>query len=182
MIKISNYLSQLWKWLRRTWTLKLYSFTENNFYSSEKVQSIINEKLYWNGNKIECDVANSYGDLWFLLSKNVENFDKIHLFSSEKQWIPKAVQRFLKEKKSDNSWNCHYTGSSIEGYISKVNSVINNQLKEIKDDRRFIVQVCQEEIVQIKEENKLLHNNDTALSKYQSTKDKCISITQIKNW
>ena len=41
--------------------------------------------------------------------------------------------------------------------------MINNQLKEIKDDRRFIIQICQEEIVQIKEENKFLHNNDTAL-------------------
>ena len=161
---------------------RLCSFTENNFYSPERVQSIIHEKLYWNGIKIECDVANSYGDVWFLLRKNVENLDKIHLFSSERQEVPEAVKRFFTEMNSDNSWRYHYTGSSIEGYVSKVNLVINNQLKEIKDDRRFIVQVCQEEIVQIKEENKLLHNNDTALSEYQSTKDKCINTTQIKTW
>ena len=112
----------------------------------------------------------------------MENFDKIHLFSSEKQQIPNAVQRFLKENNSDNSWRCHYTGSSIEGYISKVNLAINNLLKEINDDRRFIVQIYQEESVQIKEENKILHNNDKTLLKYQSTKDKCISTTQIYTW
>ena len=116
----------------------------------------------------------------------MENLDKIHLFSSEKQQIPNAVQRFLKEKNSDNSCKYHYTGSSIEGYVSKVNLVINTQLKEIKDDRRFIVQIYQEEsiqikeeIVQIKEENKFIHNKDKTLSEYQSTKDKCISTTQI---
>ena len=134
MIKISNYLNQLWKWLRWTWTWRLCSFTENNFYSPEKVQDIIREKLYWKGNKIGCDVANSFGDIWFLLSKNVENFDKIHLFSSEIQKIPEAVKRFFRENNSDNPCRYHYTGSSIEGYVSKVNSVINNVLK--KNQRR----------------------------------------------
>ena len=116
----------------------------------------------------------------------MKNFDKIHLFSSEKQEVPEAVKRFLKEKNSDNSCRCHYTGSSIEGYISKVNLVINTQLKEIKEVKRFIVQVYQEESiqikeesVQIKEENKFLHYNDKTSSKYQSTKDKYISTTQI---
>ena len=75
----------------------------------------------------------------------------------------------------------HYTGSSIEGYASKVNLVINNLLKEINDDRRFIAQIYQGEIVQIKDENKFLHNNDKNLSEYQNTKDKCISTTQIYN-
>ena len=156
--------------MRRTWTLKLCYFTENNFYLPEKVQDIIREKLYWKGNKVGCDVANSYGDLWYLLSKNVENFDKIHLFSSEIQKIPEAVKRFFREKNSDNSWRYHFTGSSIEGYISKVNSVINNLLEKIKDDREFIVQNKQEEIVQIKEENKFLRNNDTNLPEYKKHK------------
>ena len=111
-----------------------------------------------------------------MLSKNVENFDKIHLFSSEIQKIPEAVKRFFRENNSDNPCRYHYTGSSIEGYVSKVNSVINNVLKKIKDDREFIVQNKQEESVQIKEENKFLYNNDTNLPEYQNTKSKCISI------
>ena len=60
--------------------------------------------------------------------------------------------------------------------------MINNLLKEINDDRRFIVQIYQEESFQIKEENEFLHNNDIILSEYQNTKDKCISTTQIYTW
>ena len=157
--------------IEKNLNVKIVLFYRNNFYSPEKVQSIIHEKLYWNRNKVECDVANSYGDLWFLLRKNVENFDKIHLFSSEKQWIPEAVKRFFKEKNSYNTCRCHYTGSSIEGYISKVNLVINTQLKEIKDDKRFIIQVYQEESIQIKEENKIPIKNGEVLEEHKSTKE-----------
>ena len=70
--------------------------------------------------KIECNIATSYSDLWYLISRNIENCDYIHIFSSEKYREPDSVKRFLKEKRAQNRLKIHYTGSSIQGYVSKL--------------------------------------------------------------
>ena len=52
-------------------------------------------KSSWN---VECEFATSSGDLWHLLSKNIQNFDIIHIFSSEPQRVPDSVLKYLQKK------------------------------------------------------------------------------------
>ena len=60
------------------------------------------------------EVARSNGDLWFLLSGDVEELNMINIFSSEKQTIPEAVLRHLDKNRARQSVKFRYAGSSIK--------------------------------------------------------------------
>ena len=85
-----------------------------------------NLSLKCNEYTAECEYVTSSNNAWFSLSKHIENLDTIHLFSSEKQRAPEMVRRFLKEKDSTHLLKIHYTGSSFEGYASKVYTVLSS--------------------------------------------------------
>ena len=84
---------------------------------------------------VECEFATSSGDLWHLLSKNIENFDIIHIFSSEPQRVPDSVLKFLQENKASKNLKVMKTGSSMQDYnrvVAQISSkiVINQDKKQ----------------------------------------------------
>ena len=111
-------------------------FLRNNFYSS-KINGEFEECLQKSVKGAQCEMAYSSADLWFQLFKNVENHDIIHIFSSEKLRPPEAALRMLKDKRSEDLLKIHYTGSSLQGYFSNVEKVLNNQLKNLRSNREF---------------------------------------------
>ena len=144
--------------------VKIILFYRRNLYTTDIVQELVNKILISSENRANCEVAYSSGDLWFILSKNIENCDIVHIFSSEKQNLPESVSRFLKVKKSGSWVKIHYTGSSFDGYASKVGFILNAQLKELssrKDCKLFIKPDCSYELLngesEIKE--KIWENN-----------------------
>ena len=129
--------------VKMNYNVKLVLHYKKNFFPTNKALELIQRCTKLDGNQAQCEIAHSSGGLWFLLSKNIENLDVIHHFSSEKQAPPDAVMRFLKEKDAVNIIKYHYTGSSFEGYYNKVRIVLANQLKEIRD-KGFIRNYIQE--------------------------------------
>ena len=109
-----------------------------NFYNQERSKELIQKSLNIRWSNVQWEISNSIADTWFLLSKNVENLDLIHHFSSEKQGPPDTVRRFLKEKGFEKILKYHYTGSSIKGYESKVQFVLNAVMREIRDDQLYL--------------------------------------------
>ena len=161
--------------IKNNLNIKIVFFYRRNYYLPEKVQELISNWLKIIGNKVECEVANSSGDLWFLLSKNVENFDIIHIFSSEKQGLPRSVLKFLEEKNCEKLLKLHYTGWSFLSYSSKLNIVLNSLSKEIisnQDYTLFQNQKSRQELVLDESEIKdsAWEYNNNALN----TKDKSI--------
>ena len=95
-----------------------------NFYLKSKLSKIWeNERT---AGSIEIEVATSIGDLWYMLSTNINNLDRVHLFSSESIQIPLSVTKFLKSKKWTKGLKTHPTGSSLDSFVSKLNKIINS--------------------------------------------------------
>ena len=109
-----------------------------NFYSQERSKELIEKSLNIKWSNVQWEISNSIADTWFLLSKNVENVDLIHHFSSEKQVPPEIVKRYLKERGFENILKYHYTGGSVKGYESKVQFVLNDVMREIREDLLYL--------------------------------------------
>ena len=82
---------------------------------------------------VECEFATSSGDLWHLLSKNIQNFDIIHIFSSEPQRVPDSVLKYLQENKASKNLKVMKVGSSKQDYsrviIQILSKIVNNLTK-----------------------------------------------------
>ena len=87
---------------------------------------------------VGCEFATSSGDLWHLLSKNIQNLDIIHIFSSEPQKVPDSVLKYLQDNKASKNLKVMKTGSSMQDYsrvVAQISSKIviylatNEQLK-----------------------------------------------------
>ena len=124
--------------IRMNINVKIILQYRRNFYSQERYKELIKKSLNKRGSNVQWEISNSIADTWFLLSKNVENLDLIHHFSSEKQVPPDTVKRYLKEKGFESILKYHYTGSSIKGYESKVQFVLNAVMREIRDDQLYL--------------------------------------------
>ena len=51
------------------------------------------------------------------------------------QFSKNNLIKILRENKSENLLKIHYTGSTFEGYFYKVNFVLSNQIKELKNSQ-----------------------------------------------
>ena len=124
-------LEPILKMIKSGLNIKIVYFFRNNFYINKNIIEEFEEYLKKSVKDAQCEIAYSYVDLWFQLFKNVENRDIIHIFSSEKLRPPEAALRMLKDKRSEDRLKIHYTGSSLQGYYSNVEKVLNNQIKHL---------------------------------------------------
>ena len=97
------------------------------------IQSYLKSSCY-----VECEFATSSGDLWHLLSKNIENFDIIHIFSSEPQRVPDSVLKYLQENKALKILKIIKTGSSMQDYSRVVAQISSKIVEKISKNERYI--------------------------------------------
>ena len=110
------------------------SNSQYNDYIRCLIQSYL--KSSWN---VECEFATSSGDLWYLLSKNIENLDIIHIFSSEPQRVPDSVQKYLHENKASKNLKVMKTGSSMKDYSRVVTQISSEIYQNIVKNSGFKV-------------------------------------------
>ena len=110
-------------------------FKSNSHYN-DQIRCLIQSYLKSSCN-FECEFATSSGDLWHLLSKNIENFDIIHIFSSEPQRVPDSVLKYLKDNKRSQNLKVMKTGSSIKDY-SRVVAQISSKIVDNKVEKKII--------------------------------------------
>ena len=111
-------------------------FKSNSQYKDE-IRCLIQSYLKTSCN-VECEFATSSGDLWHLLSKNIENFDIIHIFSSEPQRVPDSVLKYLKDNKRSQNLKVMKTGSSIKDYSRVVAQISYKIVGNFAKNERFI--------------------------------------------
>ena len=87
--------------------------------------------------KVECEFATSSGDLWHLLSKNIQNFDIIHIFSSEPQRVPDSVLKYLHDNKASKKLKIIKTGSSMQDYSRVVIQISSKIVENLSKNERF---------------------------------------------
>ena len=115
----------------------------------------------------ECEFATFSGDLWYLLSKNIQNLDIIHIFSSEPQRVPDSVLKYLQENKVSNYLKIMKTGSSMKDYgrvVAQISSeIVNNLAKReqfkatkaiLSSSEETTTQITSKEISKIKDQSK----------------------------
>ena len=133
--EVYKLLEPAFKMLEVGLRVKIVYFFRRNFYHIEKDIEIFEEKLRSISKSAECEFAYSLWDLWFLLGISATNFDIIHIFSSEKQSTPKSVIKFQEiYKNNEKLLKIHNTGSSLDGYASKVKNVLSSYLKNTKNE------------------------------------------------
>ena len=113
---------------------------------------------------IECEFATSSGDLWYLLSKNIENLDIIHIFSSEPQRVPDSVLKYLQDNKASNNLKIMKTGSSMKDYSRVVTQISNQIVNNLTKSEQF-------------KANKAIRNS----SKSTAFEIKCEEVSKIKD-
>ena len=102
-----------------------------------------------------------------MLSKNIQNLDIIHIFSSEPQRVPDSVLKYLQENKVSNYLKIMKTGSSMKDYgrvVAQISSeIVNNLAKReqfkakkaiLSSSEETTTQITSKEISKIKDQSK----------------------------
>ena len=104
---------------------------------NEEIRSLFQSELKTNF-KVECEFATSSGDLWHLLSKNIQNFDIIHIFSCEPQRVPDSVLKYLQDNKATKNLKVLKTGSSMQDYSWVLAQISSKIISNLQKNERFI--------------------------------------------
>ena len=104
---------------------------------NDQIRCFIQSELNTNF-KFECEFATSSGDLWYLLSKNIQNFDIIHIFSSEPQRVPDSVLKYLQENKAFKNLKVMKTGSSMQDYSRVITQISREIVINLAKNERFV--------------------------------------------
>ena len=102
------------------------SYSHYNDYILCLIQSYLKSSC-----DFECEFATSSGDLWHLLSKNIQNLDIIHIFSSEPQRVPDSVLKYLQDNKRSQNLKVMKTGNSIKDYSRVVAQISSKIVKNL---------------------------------------------------
>ena len=105
-------------------------------YYNDQIRCLIQSYLITNCD-VECEFATSSGDLWHLLSKNIQNLDIIHIFSSEPQRVPDSVLKYLHDKRASKKLKIIKTGSSMQDYSRVVAQISSKIVENLAKNERF---------------------------------------------
>ena len=94
------------------------------------------EKKIKNSDKFKIDFAETQADVYFMLSNNIQNYDPIHIFGSEKRKLIKSVDNFYKSNNEKGNISFHYISCSFEKYLKQIDTniqkICRNDIKLIE--------------------------------------------------